>query len=125
MRLLLDTHAALWYMAGSDKLAETARKHIQAAERVYVSAASAWEIEIKRSLGKLVAPADLGKAFAAMGFVSLAIDLDHAVAAARLPKHHQDPFDRMIVAQAQLEALTIVTADSMIPKYEVLLLAAA
>ena len=125
MRLLLDTHAALWYMAGSDKLAEAAREQILIAERVYVSVASAWEIEIKRALGKLVVPADLAQALASMGFMPLDIDLDHAVAAARLPKYHQDPFDRMIIAQAQLEALTVVTADSIIPKYDVPLLAAA
>jgi PIN domain nuclease of toxin-antitoxin system len=124
VRLLLDTHAALWYMAGSGKLAEAAREQILVAERVYVSVASVWEIEIKRAQGKLDAPADLAKAFTSMGFMPLDIDLDHAVAAARLPKHHQDPFDRMIIAQAQLEALTIVTADAIIPKYDVPLLAA-
>ena len=125
MRLLLDTNAALRYMAGSDKLADAARQGILAAEHVYVSVASAWEIEIKRALGKLTAPADLGKAFAMVGFEPLGIDLDHAVAAARLPKHHQDPFDRLIVAQAMLEALTVVTSDSIIPKYDIQVLAAA
>jgi PIN domain nuclease of toxin-antitoxin system len=110
VRLLLDTHAALWYMAGSGKLAEAAREQIHVAERVYVSVASVWEIEIKRAQGKLDAPADLAKAFTSMGFMPLDID--------------QDPFDRMIIAQAQLEALTIVTADAIIPKYDVPLLAA-
>jgi PIN domain nuclease of toxin-antitoxin system len=124
VRLLIDTNAALWYMAGSGKLAEAAREQILVAERVYISVASAWEIEIKRALGKLTAPADLGKAFAMVGFEPLDIDLDHAAAAARLPKHHQDPFDRLIVAQAMLESLTVVTSDSTIPKYDVQVLSA-
>jgi len=124
VRLLLDTHAALWYMAGSDRLTDEAHQQILVAERVYVSVASAWEIEVKRALGKLSAPADLAQAFAAVGFEALNIELSHAVAAAKLPEFHQDPFDRLIIAQAVIEGLTVVTADAIIGKYDVPVLSA-
>jgi PIN domain nuclease of toxin-antitoxin system len=111
-------------MAGSDRLADEARQRILVAERVYVSVASAWEIEIKCALGKLSAPADLGQAFAAVGFEPLDIELGHAVAAAKLPGIRQDPFDRLIIAQAVLRGLTVVTADAIICKYDVPVLSA-
>jgi len=84
-----------------------------------VSVATVWEIEIKRRLGKLVAPDDLPEALSVGGYRPLAISLDHAVLAAGLPSHHRDPFDRMLVAQAMVEGLTIVTGDSRIARYDV------
>lgn len=84
-----------------------------------MSAASAWEIEIKRALGKLEAPADLTGAVEATGFEPLAISMEHAVAAGRLSPHHSDPFDRLLVAQARLESLVLVTSDSQIERYDV------
>jgi PIN domain nuclease of toxin-antitoxin system len=84
-----------------------------------MSAASAWEIEIKRALHKLDAPDDLLPAVTATGFASLPITAEHAVEAGRLPLHHSDPFDRVLVAQARLEQLTIVTGDHEIARYDV------
>lgn len=86
---------------------------------VFVSAATAWEIAVKRRAGKLDAPGDIAEWIRAGGFNSIAIDVEHAVASADLPPHHRDPFDRILVAQAQLEELTLVTGDSDIVKYDV------
>lgn len=83
-----------------------------------VSVASVWELEIKRALGKVDAPDDLPEALAAGAYVPLAISMEHAVAAARLPPHHRDPFDRMLVAQAIADGLTIVSGDRRIARYE-------
>jgi len=87
-----------------------------------VSAASVWELEIKRALGKLDSPDDLPDALAAGAYLPLAISVEHAVAAARLPPHHRDPFDRMLVAQALVDGLTIVTGDPRIARYDVAVL---
>ena len=84
-----------------------------------MSAATAWEIEIKRALGKLDAPDDLADALAAGGYRPLPVAVQHAVAAGRLPPRHRDPFDRMLVAQARLEGLIIVTGDRRIAEYDV------
>ena len=84
-----------------------------------VSAATAWEIEIKRALGKLSAPDDLAEALAAGGYRPLPVSVDHAVTAGRLPPHHRDPFDRMLVAQAVAEGLTVVTGDQRFGRYDV------
>lgn len=120
MRLLLDTHVALWWFAGeTDRIGRAVAGEITGAEDVFVSAASAWEIEIKRALGKLDAPGDLGEAITSSGFRPLGIEIGHAIVAGRLPPHHSDPFDRMLVAQAQAENLILVTADSRITSYEV------
>lgn len=120
MRLLLDTHALLWWLADDPRLGAEARRQIaDGANAVLVSAASAWEIEIKRALGKLEAPADLAAAIRDSGFEPLAITLDHAVAAGRLPPHHSDPFDRLLIAQAAAEHLTLITRDSAFAAYDV------
>lgn len=123
MTLLLDTHVVLWWLADAAALGATAREAIARSE-VLVSAASAWEIAIKRALGKLHAPAELAEALAANGFLALPVTVDHALGAGALPRHHGDPFDRMLVAQARAENLTIVTADPRLSSYEVPLLAA-
>lgn len=118
MRLLLDTHALIWAL--TDRLAGVARDAVSDGRNaVLVSAVSVWEIEIKRSRRRLDVPDDLVDALAATGFEPLAITVAHCVAAGRLPAHHRDPFDRMLVAQARLEGLTIVTRDPMIARYQV------
>jgi len=120
LRLLLDTHALLWALAADTSLSgEAAAAIADGRSEVFASAASAWEIEIKRALGKLEAPPDLVAAVEATGFEPLAIDMDHAVEAGRLPLHHSDPFDRLLVAQARLERLTLVTSDPQVARYEV------
>ncbi len=126
MRLLLDTSALLWWLGNDAKLGPTARAAITDPDNeVLVSAASAWEVAVKRASGKLDAPFDLVSALDRNYFVELSIDVAHALAAGDLPRHHKDPFDRMLVAQAQAEDLTLVTSDSEIAKYELELLDAS
>jgi PIN domain nuclease of toxin-antitoxin system len=115
--LLLDTHTFLWWDSG--KLARSVVKRIQAGGDVYVSAASAWEIAIKASLGKIEAHASVAKASLDYGFLPLAISLEHADAVRSLPRHHRDPFDRILVAQAMLEKLVIVSKDPLVGRYDV------
>lgn len=121
MKLLLDTNILIWAAADSENLPAFARKALSDPKsELYVSTASAWEIAIKVNLGKLVFPVDrLSAILDETGCIVLPIGLDHAIAAAALPKHHADPFDRMLIAQAQLESLTLVTVDSIIPRYNV------
>jgi PIN domain nuclease of toxin-antitoxin system len=117
LNLLLDTNVLLWWLAESPRLSRDARKMVTASPVVYVSAASTWEIEIKRALGKLSAPENLEEELSASNFVPLAITVAHSLAAARLPRHHDDPFDRMLIAQAAVEALTLVTSDRRLTDY--------
>ncbi len=118
MRLLLDTHIFLWAVAGSASLKPATRRLIQSADRVHVSAASLWEIAIKAQLGKLDAnPDELTEAIGQSGFVELPVRAAHAAAVARLPPHHNDPFDRLLVAQALSEPLKLLTADAMLARY--------
>lgn len=119
MRLLLDTHALLWWLADEPTLESTARQAIAEAEFVAVSAASAWEIAIKQALGKLTGPDDLAGELRTNGFTELPVTVAHAVAAGALPPRHTDPFDRMLVAQAGLEDLTVVTRDPRLGEYGV------
>ncbi len=124
MRLLLDTHVLLWWFAG-ERLVPEAKRLIAAPDSdVFVSAASPWEAEIKAQLGKLTVRGDLAAQVARDGFIELPVSFAHGVAAARLPTHHRDPFDRMLVAQAQLEGLTIVTRDPVFDRYSVAVLRA-
>jgi PIN domain nuclease of toxin-antitoxin system len=125
--LLLDTQALLWWRTGSRKLGPTARAAIeQGAYRVLVSAVSAWELAIKARIGglRLREPLErwLPAAIEGSGFDTLDVTLAHAVAVAALPLHHADPFDRLLIAQAQLERLTIVTSDTAFDAYDVKLL---
>jgi PIN domain nuclease of toxin-antitoxin system len=117
VRLLLDTHIVLWWLADSPRLAKRSKTLIARNAEVFVSAATAWEIAIKRRLGKLQAPDDLEAALAASRFQELAISVRHAVAAGGLSGHHDDPFDRLLVAQAQAESLTLVTSDERLQAY--------
>lgn len=123
MKVLLDTHILLWWLADDEQLPAPAAATIADPDtEVLVSAASAWEISIKQAAGRLDAPEDLLDAVAANYFGTLPITADHAVAAGRLPAHHADPFDRMLIAQGQIEDLTVVSADRRFSEYEVELL---
>lgn len=116
-RLLLDTHFLLWAVGAPKKLPSAARKRIDDSE-VFVSAASIWEVSIKAALGKLQAdPAELLAAIEPAGFSLLPISGEHAAAVARLPPLHNDPFDRMLVAQAKTEPLLLLTNDSALAGY--------
>ena len=119
-RLLLDTHVLLWWLSGDKSLGANAKNLIASMDNVaYVSAASIWEIAIKRALAKLKAPSDFSAILEAEGFDTLPIEVFHAEQAGDLPPLHRDPFDRMLVAQAQAEGLKIVTADGRIAQYGV------
>lgn len=118
-RLLLDTHVFLWWRGEPGRLPCEVRDRIATAELVFVSAASAWEAAIKVSLGRLKLPDTLEAGVLASGFEKLLITFAHAEQAANLPSHHRDPFDRMLVAQAQAEGLTLVTHDRLLEPYAV------
>ena len=124
MKLLLDTHALLWYLTTPEKLPAAAYRAIRSADNdVYASIASAWEIAIKVALGKLEFDATgLAQALPAVGVEPLGISLQHTARVAELPRHHGDPFDRMLVSQALIESMTIVSRDRELAKYGVKLL---
>jgi PIN domain nuclease of toxin-antitoxin system len=116
--LLLDTHALLWYLGGDSRLSQRAKDAIESGLEVYVSAATIWEIAIKRGLGKLRTEPDLVERITT-GFEHLAITLQHAWATSELPQHHGDPFDRLLVAQARAERLPLLSADPKLRVYDV------
>ena len=118
-RLLLDTEALIWWDGADAQLGAQARALIENAADVYVSAASAWEIAIKIALGKLRTAQRPAQAVADAGFLELPIGFEHAEAVTRLPPHHGDPFDRILVAVAQVEGCAIVTSDSQFARYGV------
>lgn len=118
--LLLDTHTLLWALGDADRLSDRARARLHdASVPAYCSAASTWEIAIKRSRGKLDAPSSLIEEIEAAGFAELPVRWQHTLAAGELPHHHTDPFDRLIVAQALSERLAVVTRDENIRAYGV------
>jgi PIN domain nuclease of toxin-antitoxin system len=124
VNLLLDSHCLLWWLGGvpiSDRADEAIA---DLANEVYVSAASIWELEIKSALGKLTIEGDLLGEIETAGLSLLPITAAHGQAAARLPLHHRDPFDRMLIAQAQLESCSIVSRDSTFTAYAVALISA-
>ena len=126
-RLLLDTHALLWWCFDDPRLSATARAAIaQADNHCFVSAASAWEMAVKVSLGRLDVGGDLAgflpQQLAAHRLRWQPIELPHTLRVATLPWHHRDPFDRLLVAQAQAEGLTLVSADTALRAYDVPLL---
>ena len=124
-RVLLDTNVLLWWLAGNPQLGREARTIVADAEtEVFVSAGTIWEISIKLELGKLKAPKNMEREVEREGFSKLAITLSHGQLAGSLPKIHRDPFDRMLVAQAQLEDLELVSADPVFAKYSVRLIRA-
>jgi PIN domain nuclease of toxin-antitoxin system len=119
-RLLVDSHALLWWLTDDPALSPAAREAIaDPANEPLVSAASVWEIAIKRGLGKLAAPDDLPERIAAEGFAWLTISAEHAWQVRELPLRHRDPFDRLLVAQALIERLPIITADARLGEYGV------
>ena len=118
MRLLLDTHVFIWAVTASPQLKARTRDLLTSADAVYVSAASIWEIAIKSRLGKI--EGEVGgfvDAIAASGFLELPVTARHAAAVADLPLHHTDPFDRLLLAQALMEPLRLVTADAVLAQY--------
>ena len=129
MKLLVDTHCFLWMQAEPDRLAPKVRRRLEdPANELLLSAASAWELAIKVALGKLTLPMDAGRyvptRVAQLGMRALPIEISHALRAAELPRHHADPFDRLLIAQAQLERVTLVTADRQLEAYDVKILRA-
>jgi PIN domain nuclease of toxin-antitoxin system len=116
VRILLDTHVFIWWRAGRPMRPE-AMEAIRTADDVFVSAASAWEVAIKSAAGKIRLGAPFADGVAQSGFVPLPINLAHAAAVAELPAHHRDPFDRMLVAQAKIERLTLVSHDRQLEPY--------
>lgn len=125
-RLLLDTHVLLWWIAGDAALGRLAREAIDdPRSQVYVSPISLWEVAIKRARTPLKAPDDMAVAVDEAGFAQLPVTFDHAEQTAMLPSIHRDPFDRMLIAQAQVEGLVLVTSDHKIQRYDVDTLAAS
>ena len=124
MRLLLDTHTLLWWLTADRRLKQTERKAIADPDTVvHVSAASVWEIAIKKGLGRIrVDEAALEREIAGGDFVELPIRWQHACAVSGLPRHHDDPFDRMLIAQARVERLVLVSYDDLFGRYDVSLL---
>ena len=124
MSLLLDTHVVLWWLSDDPTLAAELKDRLDHEPDIYISAATIWEVAIKQSIGKLQKPDDLPERVRDCGFRHLNITADHSIAAGRLPWVHRDPFDRMLIAQAKSERLTLVTRDAEIAKYDVEILAA-
>lgn len=119
MRLLLDTHVALWAITGDDTLDGEFLDRLRHDPDIFLSPVSLWEITIKQAVGKLAGPPDLAERVQGMGFRELPVTHVHAITAGRLPPHHRDPFDRMLVAQAAVEGLTLASRDASIALYNV------
>jgi len=119
VKLLLDTNILLWWLSDSRSLHKAARKTIADSARAYVSAATVWEIAIKIALGKLEFQGEMVEQLAMNNLLALAVTVPHALAAGALPMHHSDPFDRMLIAQAKLESLTLMTHDARLGEYDV------
>jgi PIN domain nuclease of toxin-antitoxin system len=123
LKLLLDTHAALWFLGGDERLGENARRHLtDGSNLVLLSAAVVWEVAIKRSLGRLAVPEEYLSLLLGAGVQTLAISAQHAAAVEDLPPHHRDPFDRMLVAQAAIEGAALVSCDGALRPYGVALI---
>lgn len=116
MNLLLDTHVLIWWDEGR-RLAAAARRAITSADTVYVSAATAWEVAIKTGLGRLRPSRTVEQAAEESGFIQLPVTFRHAERVGSLPPHHRDPFDRMLIAQAEVEDLRLVTRDAVFELY--------
>jgi PIN domain nuclease of toxin-antitoxin system len=122
LRLLLDTHAAVWFLGGDDRLGDGAMRELtDDTNRVLLSAAVVWEVAIKRSLGKLVVADEYLSLLLGAGVQALPVSVEHAEAVERLPWHHRDPFDRMLVAQASAERAALVSRDDVFRAYGVTL----
>jgi PIN domain nuclease of toxin-antitoxin system len=124
VRLLLDTQAVIWWFRGdADQFTDNTREVLRNELEVFISPISLLEIELKRSRGKLPVPEDFTEAVRSSDFRELPLRHNHAVAAGRLPDIHRDPFDRLLIAQAQCDNAALVTRDSVIPEYDVAVLA--
>lgn len=120
MRVLLDTHFLLWWLADAPELGERGREVISAPENlIFFSAASLWELRIKEGIGKIELPASFANALSAEAFEPLSVTVKHTEALRGLPLHHRDPFDRMLIAQAQVESMTFLTRDKIVELYDV------
>jgi PIN domain nuclease of toxin-antitoxin system len=120
VRLMLDTHALLWALAASARLSKTARRAIEDPENeILVSAVSAWEMAIKKAMGRLEVPDDLVETIDEAGFTRKALGFAEAKRLQRLPNHHSDPFDRMLICHAMEERCAIVTKDALIARYAI------
>jgi PIN domain nuclease of toxin-antitoxin system len=119
VRFLLDSHVALWWLAADPTIGVECRRRVDTAAEVLVSVITPWELGVKRALGKVDYPDGLVDALRASGFDLLAVTAEHAELAPTLPPHHRDPFDRMLVAQAQLESLVVVSADESLVPYAI------
>jgi PIN domain nuclease of toxin-antitoxin system len=125
VNLLLDTHVLIWVLENNPSLSAEARDAIiDGNNLVFVSAVSVWEISIKRALGKLVTPDNLLQEISAHRLERMEITAEHADLAGRLPMIHQDPFDRMLIAQATIESLTLISRDGKFALYDVMLMKA-
>lgn len=123
MKLLFDTHAALWFLSGDERLSENAKRHLtDDSNRILLSAAVVWEIAIKRSLGKLTVPDEYLSLLLDAGVQPLPVSVVHAAAVEHLPRHHRDPFDRMLVSQATIEGGALVSRDDALRPYGVTLI---
>lgn len=122
-RLLIDTHVFIWWLTNDPALGSVTRSSMaKGTNSVFVSAVTPWEITIKRSIGKLQFDADFDEAMERNNFYALSISHAHAEQAGDLPRHHGDPFDRMLIAQSQMEGLTLVSADTVFSRYGIRLL---
>lgn len=125
MRVLLDTHILLWWMGADRRLPKEAEKIIADNNNlVFVSAASIWEIAIKATLGQIkVDPYSVQEAITPSGFLELSVTGKHAAQVSRLPAHHRDPFDRMLIAQSLMEPMRLLTTDQLLVQYGEIVLA--
>lgn len=119
MRLLLDTHVVLWELGGTRTVGTRAREAIEQASELMFSVVSFAEIGVKAAIGKIVVPADLHRHIERSGLRILGLAPDHGLGVAALPMHHRDPFDRLLISQARIDGLTLVTADARIADYDV------
>ena len=123
MNLILDTHIILWWLDNSDKLPEKYLRAIENSNNIcFISSASIWEISIKSAIGKLEIPDNFTDILHQEGFRELPVSWTHAAMVRKLPFHHKDPFDRLIIAQSIIEDYTLLTVDKIIPEYEVKIL---
>jgi PIN domain nuclease of toxin-antitoxin system len=122
VRLLLDTHVLLWMLTGDRRLTRSPRDTIRTAQSVEVSVVSAWEITLKAVAGKLESPPDIERAILDSGLTTTSLHFADVAELERLPLYHADPFDRMLVAQARVRGLTLVTRDRQLERYAVPLL---
>lgn len=119
MALLLDTHVVLWWLEDDAKLDSATKDRLDVDSEIFVSSASVWEVGIKQALGKLTGEGSLAEYVRDSGFAVLSISADHAIAASVLPPHHRDPFDRILIGQALVEGLTVMTRDRVFDAYDV------